>query len=35
MLRKGWRYSPEYTATHKIGEEYARFTVMAVNNVVR
>jgi uncharacterized protein (DUF1330 family) len=32
---KGWRYSPEYTATHKIGEKYAKFTVMAVNGVVQ
>ena len=24
---KGWRYSPEYMATHKIGEKYAKFTV--------
>jgi len=30
---KGWRYSPEYTATHKIGEKYAKFDVVAVNGV--
>jgi uncharacterized protein (DUF1330 family) len=28
---KGWRDSPEYTAAHKAGEKYAKFTVVAVN----
>jgi uncharacterized protein (DUF1330 family) len=30
---KGWRNSPEYTAAHKNGEKYAKFTVVAVNGV--
>jgi len=30
---KGWWGSPEYTAAHKIGEKYAKFTVVAVNGV--
>ncbi len=30
---KGWRYSPEYVAAHKLGEKYAQFTVVAVNGV--
>jgi uncharacterized protein (DUF1330 family) len=30
---KGWRYSPEYMAVHKLGEKYAKFTVVAVNGV--
>ncbi len=30
---KGWRDSPEYTAAHKNGEKYAKFTVVAVNGV--
>ena len=29
---KGWWDSPEYTATHKDGEEYAKFNVVAVKN---
>lgn len=32
---KGWRYSPEYMAAHKLGEKYAKFTVVAVNGVKR
>lgn len=30
---KGWRYSPEYVAAHKLGEKYAKFNVVAVNGV--
>jgi uncharacterized protein (DUF1330 family) len=30
---KGWRDSPEYTAAHKLGEKYAKFTVVAANGV--
>jgi uncharacterized protein (DUF1330 family) len=30
---KGWRDSPEYTAAHKNGEKYAKFTVVAVSGV--
>jgi len=30
---KGWWESPEYTAAHKIGEKYAKFTVVAVKGV--
>ena len=30
---KGWRDSPEYTAAHKDGEKYAKFSVVAVNGV--
>lgn len=30
---KAWRNSPEYTAAHKAGEKYAKFTVVAVNGV--
>jgi uncharacterized protein (DUF1330 family) len=32
---KGWRYSPEYMAAHKIAEKYAKFTVAAVDGVVQ
>jgi uncharacterized protein (DUF1330 family) len=28
---KGWRDSPEYTAAHKAGMQYARFTVVAMD----
>ena len=30
---KGWRDSPEYTAAHKNGMKYAKFTVVAVSGV--
>jgi uncharacterized protein (DUF1330 family) len=30
---KGWRDSPEYTAAHKAGMKYAKFTVVAVDGV--
>ncbi len=30
---KDWRDSPEYTAAHKAGEKYAKFTVVAVDGV--
>jgi uncharacterized protein (DUF1330 family) len=30
---KSWRYSPEYTAAHKLGEKYAKFNVVAVGGV--
>lgn len=30
---KGWRYSSEYMAAHKLGEKYAKFNVVAVNGV--
>jgi uncharacterized protein (DUF1330 family) len=30
-----WRHSPEYEAIRKVGEDFAKFTVVAVDGVTQ